>query len=752
MKSGFEIIPFLFIAMCLCAYSFAQELPEIVIEDADATTTINLVAPPSDLFDASEVDLRLPNEAVICRADEKMTIDLAPPPDDLFDASEVDLRLPNEAAVCRADEVVVIDLIAPPEEFFDPAPEVKILSRTPVLFVPGLLSTEIRNNEDLLWLDLEKVFWSTPDDFLDDLSFQNDLTPYNDALSLGQVIKTKIIPFYWDYDYSQGLMDEFAGQGYDVNEDSGEQTFYTFPYDWRYGASGVYPKPENTSQRDITNSDLLAERIGQLAAISPMGKVDVIAHSLGGLIVKKYVAQISEPKINKLVFVGVPNLGAPLAGRALIHGTDFGVFGLNPQELKKISQNMPAAYDLLPSQAYFSAKGAWLSKVKPTTVFGINQTNEQDYVQTRIYLAGVGLNGAATQNAIDFHSEFDAMLAEDFLAKEIDSYNIVGCKSATFSNLQDWVNPDGTHNHYDFFDIANGDDTVPFESANRRLASDANTLYAPAVKHGQMPSFDGIRQKIVGIISGNNIAVPNGKIVARVQLLADNNLCRLWGTAIKIESPLAIKITDQFGNIIEDVAGIGPKNEIPGAAFEIDGAKKFVYLPQDTGEQYQIDLQGTGDGLFTLTTQAVKNDILQTPRVFGNIPVGFETRGILEIGDQETILKINAGGNGPIDQTFSQDDNLSVDELTEDFDRYVDQGLIKKPQSKIWGGALRSIKSLLAVWQKNKNKESGKSSLALARAANERIDSLIAQIGEVQGADAKTSRLLINSLERLKLK
>ena len=75
--------------------------------------------------------------------------------------------MPGEAAVCRADEVVVIDLIASPKEFFDPAPEVKILSRTPVLFVPGLLSTEIKRGNELLWIEPSRIaFPFDSDDFL----------------------------------------------------------------------------------------------------------------------------------------------------------------------------------------------------------------------------------------------------------------------------------------------------------------------------------------------------------------------------------------------------------------------------------------------------------------------------------------------------------------------------------------------------------------------------------------------------------
>ena len=124
MKRCLPLFVFLPVSFSLFAYSWAQELPEIIIEDADATTTIDLVSPPADFFAVDNPPFLLPDEAAICHADAREAIDLATPPEDFFDASEVDLRLPDEVAICHADERLTINLVAPPEEFFDPAPEV----------------------------------------------------------------------------------------------------------------------------------------------------------------------------------------------------------------------------------------------------------------------------------------------------------------------------------------------------------------------------------------------------------------------------------------------------------------------------------------------------------------------------------------------------------------------------------------------------------------------------------------------------
>jgi len=460
MKRYLPMFLFLPIAVSLFAYSWAQELPEIVIENADATTTIDLVVPPADFFDASEVDL----------------------------------RLPNEAAVCRADETFTIDLVRPPAEFFDPAPDVKVLSRPPVIFVPGLLSARVYKNQEEIWPNATRMIIDFDDSFMDVLQLNNEFIPIDNALDFREVIKTEPT-----IDYSQGLIDEFAGQGYDVNEGSDSQTFYTFPYDWRYGVSGVYPKPEGVSQMDVTNSVLLGRKIDELAKKSPTGKVDVIAHSLGGLIAKKYVLENEDNhQIGKLVFVGVPNLGAPVAVKALLAGHDFKVFGLNPEEIKKIAQDMPAAYDLLPAKGYYVQRGSYLTISTPS-MSGPEQIKPLNYEESLVHLGVLGLNFQAIANAKNLHSiAFDYF---DAGVKGVDVYNIAGCKSSTFRGIVDYQTFNLTHSSYaaDRKPLS-GDDTVPFESADSITADNGKKFYFAKAEHGKMPSYNGIRQKIANIM------------------------------------------------------------------------------------------------------------------------------------------------------------------------------------------------------------------------------------------------------------
>jgi hypothetical protein len=753
MKRYLPMFLFLPAAFFLSAYSWAQELPEIVINDADATTTIDLANPPADFFAVGNPPFLLPDEVAICHADAREVIDLVSPPEDFFDAAEADLRLPNEISVCRADERLTIDLVTPPEEFFDPAPDVKILSRTPVIFVPGLLGTEIKNGDNMVWINEEMYSPFNSDDFMDVLLFNENLIPdANNNLILSGVIKKKIFPLIPDFDYSQGLIDEFAGQGYDVNDGSDGQTFYTFPYDWRYGASGVYPKPEGTSQMDVTNSVLLGRKIDELAKKSPTGKVDVIAHSLGGLIAKKYVLENENPQINKLVFVGVPNLGAPAAVKALLAGHDFKIFGLNPGEIKKIAQNMPAAYDLLPAKGYYVQKGSYLTISTPSMT-GPEQIKPLNYEESLVHLGVLGLNTEALVNAKNFHStEFDYFNAN---SKNIDVYNIAGCKSSTFRGIIDHQTFNLTHSSYaaDRKPLS-GDNTVPFESADSIAADNGKKFYFTKVEHGKMPSYNGIRQKIANIIANVNYS-SYANLITYDQLASDKSLCQLNGEYISVHSPLEIFVAYAAGNVIlgKDADG-NIHYEIPGAGFEIIGDKKYVFLPDNDCQNCRINLRGTDDGTFTLIRQKIENDEAVSDQIFENIPVSENLIGGLEIDEDEIVLKLDNDGNGSVDQILTR--GITLDSIATDIESYYQTGEIKNKITKTL--LLTQLKALklqfvaLERLQAN-NKLSAKTKTALIKAAqvaaNKQIDLLIKEIQIAQRQKKITAAAAQSLIEKL---
>jgi parallel beta-helix repeat protein len=487
----------------------------------------------------------------------------------------------------------------------------KIPSKNPVLIVPGILGTEMKKGGELLWADLARMFTDISDNFMDPLGFNKDLTPSDSDIFLLDVIRKKVASNIELFNYTEGLIDEFKNQGYIENED-----LFLFPYDWRYGVSGKFA--DGTS-----NVDLLKVKIESILQQTKASKIDIIAHSNGGLLVKKYV--IDNPtnhKIDKAVFVGVPNTGAPKAVKALLVGDSFGInfagIGLSETEMKKIGKNMPVSYDLLPSQQYYNTKGSYIKYIDQTKCFEDYtipcEVKDLNYQESNDILSSQGYNSLGIDASESLHSQsFDNF---DLRTVGIDLYAIDGCKSATLSKViqTKYSTLFGQQFSYDLR-FAPGDGTVPLESATNLPINESNKFYSLTSSHSKMLSADGSRQEIVNLISGSSLSISNNLITQ------DINQCQLNGKAISVFSPVDIFVTDQNGNelgLAEDGSII---NEISGADLEILDSHKFLYLPQDNGQIYNINMQGTGTGTYTIKSQNIVNNQPANTEIFKDLPV-----------------------------------------------------------------------------------------------------------------------------------
>jgi hypothetical protein len=511
-----------------------------------------------------------------------------------------------------------------------------IVSKTPILIVPGIMGTEMFDGSEKLWVDLNRMSYTIGDSFMDPLGFNDNLTPSNTNVFSAEVISVAKLFGADMFNYTTRLKEEHIGQGSIENE-----TLFTFPYDWRYGVSGKFASGE-------TNVDLLKNKIDEILAQTGASKVDIIAHSMGGLITKKYVidnftTDTTTHKINKAVFVGVPNTGAPEAIKTLIQGSNMGIPFLNDAEVKKISENMPASYDLLPSQKYYDVSGSFAKVFYTPDIFDpdwkpgttVLPENVLDYQEFGNYITeDKNLNSTAFNNSTTLHTQaFDDF---DLRTAGVDVYRIAGCKTGTIANIKEtrFVDTQGntTASNYAITSFDIGDGTVPIQSATNLPVDDNKKFYALASEHGKMLSQDGTRQQITNIIAGSTLST--GKNFWGNNLITqDVNNCQLNGKAIEVFSPVDIFVTDQFGNklgLAEDKSII---NEIPNASFEILGEQKFIYLPTDNNQTYTINMQGTGTGTYTINVKDIQNTTEAKTETFSNLPVTTSLTGTVNLGD-----------------------------------------------------------------------------------------------------------------------
>ena len=515
---------------------------------------------------------------------------------------------------------------------FDPwvtiDPEIPPLPvRNPVIIIPGVMGTEISSNLEKLWVDLTHNLADIGDEFMDPLQFNDDLTPSVEGLMVGDVLRKVFISLNFKdvtiFDYTEGLIKEFQNQGYTEGTD-----LFLFPYDWRYGVS------DDTVLK-------LKQKITDILVQTEAEKVDIVAHSTGGLIVKKYVVENPiEHFIDKAIFVGVPNTGAPQAIKNFLEGSNFNNPFLDQKEMKKLARNLPVAYDLSPSEQYFNVKGSFIKIINQDTLS--STSDDLNFEEVNDFLIkDHNLNNQALEKANTLHTfDFDNY---DLRTNDVDLYSINGCKAGTLGKIIERRYVTDTKYLYQIKNVP-GDGTVPLESATNLPINEEHKYFALKTEHSEMLSDNGIRQQIVNIISGSNLETKN--------ISQDIAKCKLKGRAIAVYSPVSIDVTDQDGNHLGlSYDGVGIENNIPNAFFEIIGEEKFLYLPDDEGQTYIITLHSIENGLFTITDTKIEDNTEVEMQVFRDIDITKLFTGKFTLGEVST-LELDIDNDGIFDQNL----------------------------------------------------------------------------------------------------
>jgi pimeloyl-ACP methyl ester carboxylesterase len=228
----------------------------------------------------------------------------------------------------------------------------------PVIFVPGITGTYLNTaGGDEAWPRAVQTFLSRSDSHLDQLQLKDDGDTNCDGCTIrpGRVILSVGVPHVYTQDAYQPTVDFFVKAGFHYDEDgvpqSGEN-FFMFGYDWRRSAEH--------------NASELLDFIDTVLAATGAPKVNILAHSQGGLVAEAAVNRARiVGKVNRLVTLGTPYLGAGVVVGLLHYQTpclnDIPVVkwcALNPEEVQRLAKNMTGMLQLLPSDEYFNKVGS----------------------------------------------------------------------------------------------------------------------------------------------------------------------------------------------------------------------------------------------------------------------------------------------------------------------------------------------------------------------------------------------------------
>ncbi len=364
---------------------------------------------------------------------------------------------------------------------------------TPLVFIPGILGSQLVGQDGhALW----PPEGPGANRALHPLDVGNDLArlSLNPASKHEKVIATDVIwtdgsdKYYGpllDYLVATGGYVEYqvggdvqkrTASGFNLSQVGKSPTLFIFAYDWRL---------------DIAeNAKALADYVAGIQKLYPNKKVNIVAHSMGGLVARRYILD-NPGKVNKLITIATPFLGSPKPLYQMIYGTtgigwkddrNWALFG---DALKELQEFSPGVHQLMASQAYFDLGGKPYRVVQPE--YGVNELpNYAALMGPRGIVEGLFIrpsyNGKTpAQNNQTFHSYSANGNKQDDWGNDttgVSYFHIVGVQKSndTPFTLQErlWLGEKG----WTFTEAGPGDGTVPRLSAER-IAADGRSMNAP---------------------------------------------------------------------------------------------------------------------------------------------------------------------------------------------------------------------------------------------------------------------------------
>jgi pimeloyl-ACP methyl ester carboxylesterase len=464
--------------------------------------------------------------------------------------------------------------------------------------VPGILGSKLNEISDgkEIWPNADAMITSGSDSYLDALALSStgEQIPGRE-MNPSDVVRTVTtsIPFV-EKDFYKPLIDSLITSGYREGID-----LFVAPYDWRL---------------DIASSAAVIDPVIKNALVhSPNGKIDIIAHSMGGLVAKDYLSQLSEASssiIDKFVFVGTPQLGAPQMFKALQYGDDLGfhigpIELLAPAEVKSIAQNMPGVYTLLPSRRYVETQGGYVIDNRNGAHTALNFDETNNFLMTN---ADNGRNAMLLASADTFHA------TQDFTPANAPSvYNIVGCQNPT--TISSLVIEDGG-----VADIVHGagDGTVPIDSA-MNLAKNYQTYFSLYSENGAdhtglinnakpLALIDAILENTTSTLA----LAPLGISTSTQDCLQGRSTAHNETTIeISTHSPITLNAYDSQNRHTGPSTAKNTDNDttstidlqIPGSSYETIGENSFILLP--ASDTYRIIGNAEATGTFTMKIKSL---------------------------------------------------------------------------------------------------------------------------------------------------
>jgi pimeloyl-ACP methyl ester carboxylesterase len=248
------------------------------------------------------------------------------------------------------------------------------VKKAPMIFVPGILGSNLfkKGTGEPIW---PTVGWWDKGHFKP--------TSFRAITSIDEKETSQNEPLF-PLVYSE-MLRHFEDMGYIIG-----QNFWIFPYDW--------------TQSNRTSGRKLEQFIQNILSAHPQWhQVDIVSHSMGGLVARAAAKLYSAP-IRRTVYIASPHFGSPKAFFLLHRKMKFSVFGsffrnligdlawrwylhrLAPmdsinleKEIKSMACQLDSVFELLPDRFYFERNHPVVIRRRLTSDFPISDLESTYY-------------------------------------------------------------------------------------------------------------------------------------------------------------------------------------------------------------------------------------------------------------------------------------------------------------------------------------------------------------------------------------
>jgi len=400
----------------------------------------------------------------------------------------------------------------------------------------------------------------------------------------------------------------------------GHNNVHFWPYDWRL-----------CNARNANNLSDFITSIG-----SPP-QVDIVAHSMGGLVAARYIANSNSNRnrIRNFITVGTPYLGAPEVPYIFATG-NFLPLDIDNNSLRRVSSHMQSLYQLLPYNNRYPyigvheerVAGWWWNHVPDDHEFVINTLPMIDHNNNTV-------PSNVRRNFINRSVEFMETIHPNGvpIINSINSTNLHIIAGVGQYTITTTVFDSSGRVVVDFDFTTQGDGTVPLWSAN---IDGRVTTRNFGYNHTQLIQRDSVIRYIINRING----------VVSPRSMSDYDYGRPF-TVIRVDGPADVTITHNGETLTNAATEINTRTDF-GSLYIIGENDDIKIFALDTAEIYDIIIEGTGEGYIDFDIRFFDaSDELIEERSFRDVSVTDITHITTNTDQYEmTTLLIDDNGNG----------------------------------------------------------------------------------------------------------